>query len=157
MRIVAAVIAAVLLGSAPIGSAFAQRQVTGLQIVLQSLEPLQSTGRGQRFRVALLIDNMNTEPLKIRDIEIKVRLADEGIIDGNTGAFTIAALDQQTLNLEVSSEIVSSLSRLLSFVQGPENALPYELFGKVTLDGWRMEPLQFTSHGQVPLVLSDAR
>ena len=157
MRIVAAVIAAALLGSAPIGSAFAQRQVTGLQIVLQSLEPLQSTGRGQRFRVALLIDNMNTEPLKIRNIELKVRLADEGIIDGNTGAFTIQALDQQTLNLEVSSEIVSSLSRLLSFVQGPENALPYELFGKVTLDRWRMEPLQFTAHGQVPLVMSDAR
>jgi hypothetical protein len=156
MRIVAALIAGVLLG-APIGSASAQKQVTGLQVILQSLEPLQSTGSGQRFRVALLVDNMNTEPLKIRNIELKIRLADQGIIDGNTGAFTIEALDQQTLNFEVSSEIVSSLSRLLSFVQGPDNALPYELFGKVTLDRWRMEPLQFSAHGLVPLVMSDAR
>src|SRR5262245_21274060 len=117
MRIVAAFIAAVLLIGAPAGSALAQRQVTGLRVALQSLEALQSTGSGQRFRAALIVDNMNTEPLKIRDIEFKVRLADQGIVDGNTGPFTIEALDQQTLMIEVSSEIVSSVSRLLSFVQ----------------------------------------
>ena len=49
MRIVAALIAAALLGSAPIGSAWAQSQATGLLVALQTLEPLKSTGAGQRF------------------------------------------------------------------------------------------------------------
>jgi LEA14-like dessication related protein len=157
MRFVAAIIAAVVLGGAPIDSASAQPQMTGLRVALVSLEPLQSTGRGQRFRAALLIDNMNTDPLKIRNIEFKLNLADQGIVDGNTGGFTIEALDQQTLVLELSSEIVSSLSRLLSFVEGPENKLPYEIFGKVTLDRRNMQPLTFSAHGQVPLVMPAPR
>lgn len=157
MRIVAAWLAAALLGSAPIGSALAQSQANGLLVALQTLEPLKSTGAGQRFRAVLLIDNMNTEPLKIRNIEFKLRLADQGIVDGNTGGFTIEALDQQTMTLELSSEIVSSLSRLLSFAEGPDNKLPYEIFGKVTLDRRRMQPLQFSAHGQVPLVMPDER
>ena len=155
MRIVAALILAALLGSAPIGSASAQAQATGFVVALQSLEPLKSTGSGQRFRAVLFIDNMNTEPLKIRNIEFKLRLADQGIVDGNTGGFTIEALDQQTMTLELSSEIVSSLSRLLSFAE--DNKLPYEIFGKVTLDRRNMQPLQFSAHGQVPLVMPDAR
>ena len=155
MRIVAALIAAALLGSAPTGSALAQSQATGLLVALQTLEPLKSTGAGQRFRAVLLIDNMNTEPLKIRNIEFKLRLADQGIVDGNTGGFTIEALDQQTMTLELSSEIISSLSRLLSFAE--DNKLPYEIFGKVTLDRRRMQPLQFSAHGQVPLVMPDER
>ena len=58
---------------------------------------------------------------------------------------TIEALDQQTVTLELGSEIVSSLSRLMSFVQGPENTLPYEIYGKVTLDRRGREPLQFSA------------
>ena len=157
MRFLAVFVAAVVIGSAPSGSAWAQPQMTGLRVALQSLEPLQSTGRGQRFRAALLIDNMNTDPLKIRNIEFKLNLADQGIVDGNTGAFTIEALDQQTMTLELSSEIVSSLSRLLSFVEGPENKLPYEIFGKVTLDRRNMQPLQFGAHGLVPLIMPAER
>ena len=155
MRIVAAFIAAVLLGTAPIASALAQPQATGLRVALLKLEPLEASGRGQWFRATLLIDNMNTEPLKIRNIEFKLSLADQGIVDGNTGGFTIEALDQQTMTLELSSEIVSSLSRLLSFAE--DNKLPYEIFGKVTLDKRRMQPLQFSGHGQVPLVMPDER
>src|SRR5262245_33168821 len=155
MRIVAAFIAAALLGSAPIGSAYAQSQVSGLVVALQSLEPLKSSGAGQRFRAVLLIDNMNTEPLKIRAVEFKLRLADQGIVDGNIGGFTIQALDQQTMTLELGSEIISSLPRLLSFAE--DNKLPYEIYGKVTLDKRRMQPLQFAAHGQVPLVIPDER
>ena len=157
MRFVAALIAAALLGTAPIGSALAQPQMNGLRVALLKLEPLESSGRGQWFRATLLVDNMNTEPLKIRNIEFKLSLADQGIVDGNTGALAIEALDQQTLTLELSSEIVSSASRLLSFVQGPENKLPYEIFGKVTLDRRNMQVLQFSAHGLVPFVMPDER
>ncbi len=70
---------------------------------------------------------------------------------------TIEALDRETVTLELGSEIVSSLSRLMSFVQGPENALPYEIYGEVYLDRRGRQPLQFSARGEVPLVMTGGR
>jgi LEA14-like dessication related protein len=107
--------------------------------------------------VQLLIDNPNTEPMRVRGIDFKLRLADEGIVDGQaSGDLLVEALDQQTLELEVGSDIVSSLSRLLAFVEGPDNTLTYEIYGIVTVDR-RLRQLQFSSRGQVPLVTPAAR
>lgn len=157
MRI-ASVILVSLLGVAAIGCASAQRGLSAPRITVQSLEPLPSSGAQTRFRVRLLVDNQNTEPLKIRGIEFKLRLADQGIIDGSAAVpLTVEALDRQTVTLELGSEILSSLSRLMSFVQGPENALPYEIYGDVYLERRSRQPLPFSTQGQVPLVMSAER
>lgn len=156
MRLSAAIIAVVVLGCAPLASPHAQRGIVAPRVTVQSVEPLPGSP-GQRFRIALLVDNTNTEPLALKAIEFKLRLADQGIIDGRTGPLVIEALDRQTVTLEVGSEIVSSVSRLLSFVQGPENALPYEIYGTVELDRRFREPLPFSASGQVPLVMTGER
>ena len=153
------VVVVALLGILTIGCASAQRgSNVPPRITVQSLEPLPSGAGRQRFRVSLLIDNPNTEPLPIRGFEFKLRLADEGIVDGSsTTPLTVEALDQQTVTLELGSEIVSSVSRLLAFVQGPENTLPYEIYGTVTLDRRLRDPLRFSGSGQVPLLMTGAR
>ena len=127
------------------------------RVTVKSLEPLPSSAGEQRFRIALFFDNMSTEPLKIRGVEFKLRLADQGIIDGTAGAMVLEALDQQTVTVDVSSEIVSSLSRLMSFAEGPDNTLAYEIFGKLTLERFRTDPLEFAGQGRAPLVLSSER
>ena len=158
MRIVVAFFAVVLLGSAPISGAFAQRGLVAPRITVENVEPLRSSAGEQWFRVNLLIDNPNTEPLAIRSIEFKLRLADEGIIDGILPApVLIEALHQQTMTLELGSEIISSLSRLMSFVEGPENLLAYEIYGTITLDRKVRDPFRFSQRGQAPLVLKDQR
>ena len=78
MRIVT-VMLVILLGFAVIGSASAQRGVSAPRITVDSLEPLPSRAGQTRFRLALTVDNQNTEPLRIRGIEFKLRLADQGI------------------------------------------------------------------------------
>lgn len=158
MRILMALLAVVVLGGAPVGSSFAQRGLVAPRITVQSLEPLPASAGQQRFRLSLLIDNGNTEPLAIRDIEFKLRLADQGIIDGRLAApLRIEALHQHTLTLELGSDIVSSLSRLLSFVEGPENTLAYEIYGSVKLDRRLREPLPFSARGEAPLVMTVER
>ena len=157
MRIVT-VMVVTLLGFAAIGCASAQRGVSAPRITVESLEPLPSQGAQTRFRLELVVDNQNTEPLRIRGIEFKLRLADQGIIDGSAAVpMTVEALDRRTVTLEVGSEILSSLSRLMSFVQGPENALPYEIFGEVYLDRRGRQPLRFSANGEVPLVMTGER
>lgn len=141
-----------------LGCASASGGVAAPRITLENLEPQPSSAGPQRFRARLLIDNPNTEPILVYNFEFQLRLADQGILDGTyVTPLTVPALDRQTVTLELQSEIVSSLSRLLSFVQGPENALPYEMFGRVTLDRARSEPLAFSSSGQVPLVMTGER
>jgi LEA14-like dessication related protein len=157
MRIFAVIVVA-LLGVVAIGCASAQRGLSAPRITVQNLEPLPSSAGQTRFRVSLLVDNQNTEPLRIRGIEFKLRLADQGIIDGSAAVpMTIEALDRRTVTLELGSEILSSLSRLMSFVQGPENALPYEIYGDVYLDRRGRQPLQFSTRGEVPLVMTGER
>jgi hypothetical protein len=157
MRILTFVVAATL-GMTSAGCAAAQRGLTPPRITVQNLEPLPSSAGQTRFRVVLLVDNPNTDPLAIRSFEFKLRLADEGIVDGiSTGPLTVEALDRQTVTLEIGSEIVSSVSRLLSFVQGPRNAIPYEIYGTVNLDRRRLDPLRFMASGEVPLVMTGAR
>lgn len=157
MRIVTLMVVA-LLGVAASGCASAQRGLSAPRITVQNLEPLPSRGGQTRFRVSLLVDNQNTEPLRIRGIEFKLRLADQGIIDGSAAVpMTIEALDRQTVTLELGSEILSSLSRLMSFVQGPENTLPYDIYGEVYLERRSRQPLRFSGSGQVPLVMTGER
>jgi LEA14-like dessication related protein len=157
MRIVTAVVMT-LLGVVAIGCASAQRGISAPRITVQALEPLPSSAGQTRFRVTLMVDNQNTEALRIRGFEFKLRLADQGIIDGSAAApLTIEALDRRTVTLELGSEIISSLSRLMSFVQGPENALPYEIYGEVYLDRRSRQPLQFSTRGAVPLVMTGER
>ena len=157
MRLASAIIAVVVLAGVPLGCSQAQRGLAAPRITVQNIEPLPPSAGQQRFRVALLVDNMNTDALELRAIDFKLRLADQGIIDGRTGPLVIEALDRQTVTVEVGSEIVSSVSRLLAFVQGPENALPYEIYGTVELDRRFREPLPFSAKGEVPLVMTGAR
>ncbi len=77
MRIVTAIVVT-LLGVVAIGCAAAQRGISAPRITVQNLEPLPSSAGQTRFRVSLLIDNQNTEPLRIKGIEFKLRLADRG-------------------------------------------------------------------------------
>ncbi len=151
-RLILALGVVALLGCASAGGVVAPR------ITLQNLEALAPSAGQQRFRAGLIIDNPNTEPILVQNLEFTLRLADQGILDGAYAVpLTVQALDRQTITLELESDIISSLSRLLSFVQGPENALPYELLGRVTLDRKRSEPIAFGTRGQVPLAMSGER
>jgi hypothetical protein len=123
------------------------------RITVQALAALPSS-TPQRFRVTLRIDNLNTEPVTIKAIEFKLKLASEGIVDGDSyGAVVVGALDQQNVTLDVHSDIVSSLSRLQAFTRGPSNSLPYEIYGTVTLDRRPKAKgeVPFRSSGDVPL------
>jgi hypothetical protein len=157
MRYVTIVAAAALIGGAPLETSVAQRGMAPPRVTVQSLEPLPKAGIEQRFRAVIRVDNMNTEPLKMRGIEFSLRLAHQGIIDGRIPAMTVEALDQQVVTLELGSEIISSVSQLLSFVDGPENTLPYELVCKVTFERGRIDPVNFATEGRVPLVMSSGR
>lgn len=157
MRMVKALFLIAVLGLALPGSAAKRQPLLPPQVTVQSIVALAAS-TPQRFRITLLIDNVNSEPLAIRTIDFKLRLANEGIIDGRTSVpLTVEGLHQETMTLELGSDIVSSLSRLMAFVQGPESALPYEIYGRVSLDRRMKKELPFATMGVAPLALPSGR
>ena len=157
MRNVMVSIAVMLLASAGPGTSFAQRGMMPPHVTVQSLEPLAKSGTDQRFRVVFRVDNLNTEPLKLRGIEVSLRLAHQGLLDGHLPAMTIEALDHQDVSLELRSDLIASASQLLAFVQAPENTLPYEMVCKVTFERGRIGPMNFSTEGSVPVVMTGVR
>jgi LEA14-like dessication related protein len=155
MRIVSVLLLFVVLGGAQLGCTAPSRDFIPPAITVQNVVAL-SGGAGQpRFRVSLRIDNMNTKPLPVYSLEFKLRLADQGIIDGTLPqSTTIQALDQLNVTLDLSSDIVSSLSRLMSFVQGPDNKLPYEIYGMLRMDRTVRDPIAFNYKGETPISMT---
>ena len=123
------------------------------RITVENVAALPSSSP-QRFRVTLRIDNLNAEPLTIKALDFKLKLASEGIVDGESyAAMSVGALEQQNVTLELKSDIVSSLSRLQSFTRGPKRLLPYEIYGLVTIDRRPKSKgeIPFRASGDAPL------
>ena len=130
------------------------RQLAPPQIELVELRLLQASFDGQRFAIRLLLNNPNPVPIPVRALDFDVRLAGEGLLDGRAlSAFTLPARGSSSVDVEVFSNLVSSVSRLMTFVQGPTNGLEYEIQGELELDVPLREPIGFYHRGVVPLVL----
>lgn len=130
------------------------RSIAIPRIELKQLAALQSSS-SQRFRVDLLVDNQNPEPLPIREIRFTLRIAGQGVLTArHTAAVTVDALDQRTLQIEVDGDMLSSMSQLRA-AAGPSNSLGYEIFGNITLDRAFQNTLPFTANGAVPLAASE--
>ncbi len=130
------------------------RQLAPPQVELAELRLLQASFDGQRFAVRLVVDNPNPVPIPVRSLEFDVRLAGEGLLDGQSfSPFTLPARGRSSVDVEVFSNLVSSVSRLLTYAQGPANGLEYEVYGEIALDVRLREPIGFYRRGVVPLVL----
>lgn len=136
------------------GTAAPKLAAPAIRVVALSL--IEASAGRQHFRVGLAIDNQNTEPLPIKELKFTIRLANgEGLLDGTLASpLVVDPLDRRILQIDVTTELASSSSRLLSFVQGPANALPYEIYGRVTLDRRFAKPMSFALHGEVPFSMS---
>lgn len=128
------------------------RTVAPPDVRLVSLSLLEATGDGQRFRVSLSIDNPNDLALPIQSLRFNARLGGEGILSGESlEPLELPARGRETVRLEIETDLVSSVSRLLAVVQGPDDGLAYELNGRLMLAGRTERSLPFSTSGTVPL------
>ena len=137
------------------GCSTVPRGLAPIQPQLLSLDMVQASFEGQRFNVELVLTNPNAADIPVRRLEFDVRLAGEGLLRGDSAVpFTLPAQGRETVELEIFSEIVSSVSRLMSLAQGPQNELNYELQGQITLDVGLRDPVPIAFRGQVPLTVN---
>ncbi len=128
-------------------------------VVLDSLSLLDSTERSQRFQLDLRLSNPNDFDVAVQSMRLNLRVASEGFIDGETNEpVTIPARGDATVRVTLSSEFVSSVSRLMAYLQGPESTLPYDIEGEIALDARPPRFLRFSGTGRTPLlIVADGR
>lgn len=125
------------------------------EVELVSLAVLDTRGDTQHFALTFLVSNSNAQTLEVREIRYSVRLAGQGYLNGRSLA--PVALDpagRQTVRVELETDSVASVNSLLSFVQGPDNALAYELTGDLVLGTRPERLLPFAYDGDVPLTMA---
>jgi LEA14-like dessication related protein len=146
---------ALLLGAALLslfGCSGVPRSVAAPEVQLVSLSLLEATADGQRCRVGLLLENPNDVALPIRSVQFNARLGGEGILSGESLVpLELPARGRETLRVEILTDLVSSVSRLLAVVQGPDDGLVYELYGRLMLAGRPERAMPFSTSGTVPL------
>ena len=106
------------------------------------------------FALRLQLVNPNMAEIPVVRLDFDIRLGGEGrLIGDHATPFTLPGMGSETLEFEVFSELVSSASRLMAFVQGPDNALTYEFHGELVLEATLRDPIEIVRRGQVPLII----
>jgi len=130
------------------------RRLAPPQANLLGLSIVETSPEGQLFALRLQLVNPNTAEIPVVRLDFDIRFGGEGrLIGDHSTPFTLPARGTETLEFEVFSELVSSASRLMAFVQGPDNALSYEFHGELVLEASLREPIEMFRRGQVPLII----
>lgn len=128
------------------------RQIAPPRVQMASVSLLEATVDHQRFEVMLDVDNPNAFDIPIDGIEFSARLSGQGVLIGESNEpATLAAGGTEMLRVELTTELVSSFASLLSVVQGPDDAIPYELNGSLKIASGIDRRVRFSYSGQVPL------
>jgi hypothetical protein len=125
------------------------------EVYVSSLRLLPDRNGQREMGVTLVLRNPNENPVELDAIDFSIRLGSEGFLEGSVNEIgSVPALGDLRVRTTVSGEFVSSASRLIAFLQGPESALPYEAEGTIWLDTRPRRDLRFEREGRVPLAIS---
>lgn len=128
------------------------RELAQPRVTMESLALAEATVDHQRFVVMLRFDNPNPFDIPIEAVEFSARLSGQGVLIGESAeSATLPARGTETLRVEVTTEIVSSFESMLAVVRGPEDAIPYELNGRITLASGFDRRVRISASGAVPL------
>jgi hypothetical protein len=127
------------------------------RVEVGTLAPLAVGSSSHIYRVTLLFDNQDTEPLVIGEVKFTIRVLGQGVLTGrSSGELTIEALDRFTLQVEVDGEAMPSFSQLKA-AASPGDKLDYELFGSATLAKGGKKRLPFQARGALTLAAPTAK
>jgi LEA14-like dessication related protein len=115
-------------------------EVVGIEIVDAQLMQ-------QRFNVRMRVQNPNDRELPIRGLDYRMQLAGEEFGEGvSNKAFTVPALGEAEFEMTVTTNLASSLLKILPKVQNGQ-PLEYRLDGKVSTDWTFLRTIPFSEKG----------
>lgn len=108
----------------------------------------------QRFRVTLAVDNPNPHSLRVREIRYALQLGGLDLAEGqSTSAFTLAAEDTTTVDLDARTQLLGSLPGLMRMAYSGQRTFDYTLTGEVAYGRFFHGSQAFSRDGSLELLL----
>jgi LEA14-like dessication related protein len=105
----------------------------------------------QRLLVRMRVLNPNARELPVKGIEYRIEVNDAELARGLTDtAFVVPALGEAEFDVNVTANLASALTRLLSRKAG-QDTLDYRLIGSVSLSSGFLRRIPFDERGSVKL------
>jgi len=134
------------------GCALTKRNLEPPTATLKGMTPESLDRDGQVFRCRLLLENPNTEDLKVVGGRVTLELAGVSAASAKPmESFVLPGLGSKEVDLRVTMDLMSALSGALRYMQSGRTELGYTLKGYVDLDVKALGRLPFKSSGQVTL------
>jgi LEA14-like dessication related protein len=104
----------------------------------------------QRFNVKMRVENPNDRALPIRGLRFTMQLAGEEFGAGQSAkAFTVPAMGQAEFDVAVTTNLASSLLKILPKLDRNSGALDYRLKGTVETDLMFLRSIPFEQKGSM--------
>jgi LEA14-like dessication related protein len=146
----AVVLAAVAMFAAGCSAIVPKLETPRLEVVAVELLDAQFTQ--QRFNVTMRVQNPNDRELPIRGLSYSMQLAGEEFGTGQSDkAFTVPALGEAEFTMTVTTNLATSLLKILPKLEKSPQSLDYRLTGKVETDWTFLRTIPFSETGKLPM------
>jgi LEA14-like dessication related protein len=106
----------------------------------------------QRFRVRIRVQNPNDRALPVRGLSFTIELAGEDFGSGaSANAFSVPPLGEAEFDTLVTTNLATTLFKVLPRLKDGAQPLDYRLVGKVTTDLAFLRSIPFDQRGSLPL------
>ncbi len=136
----------------PGGCALTKRNLEPPKVTLKGVTPESMDQDGQVFRARLLLENPNTEDLKVVGGRVTLELAGVSAASARPMEnFVLPGLDSKEVDMRVKMDLLAALPSALRLLTSGRTELDYTLKGYVDLDVKALGRLPFKSTGKVTL------
>jgi LEA14-like dessication related protein len=106
----------------------------------------------QHFRVRMRVENPNDRALPVRGIDYTLKLAGEDFGSGSSvSAFTVPARGETEFELQLTTNLATTLLKVLPRLKDASQPLEYRLAGKIRTDLAFVPTVSFDERGSLPV------
>jgi LEA14-like dessication related protein len=122
------------------------------RLYLVGVEVKDATLAEQHFRVRMRVQNPNDRALPVRGIDFTLRLGGEDFGTGSSAsAFTVPAQGEAEFEMMMTTNLATTLWKVLPRLKDSTQPLDYRLVGKVSTDLAFLHTIPFDERGTFPV------
>lgn len=104
----------------------------------------------QRYAVVLNVQNPNSREIPVQGLSYQLKLAGEPFAHGvSAKSFTLPAYGETQLEVELTTNLVTTVRRVQALLENDEQSLSYDFSGKI--DVARIGKIPFQNEGELSL------